>query len=257
MGSTKVNMDRKVELIGKEFETSKSGKCFVIGYKDSGNVLVMFYKPLYITKCAYSSLIKGFVENPFFPSVYGRGYIGIGKFSCKDVEVQRIWRNLMSRAYCDEYHKNSPTYKDVEVCREWHNFQNFAEWCVKQKGFNSKGLNGRNFALDKDILSKNGDIYSPETCCFVPQEINTGIMTRNNGLSNVRKTRNRWSARISKYGKYLHLGTFYSQEEASQAYISAKESYVREMAKKWKDEIDENAYESLMHWKVSKISCGD
>ena len=35
MGSTKVNMNRKVELIGKEFETSKSGKCFVIDYKDS------------------------------------------------------------------------------------------------------------------------------------------------------------------------------------------------------------------------------
>ena len=117
-------MNRKVELIGKEFETSKSGKCFVIDYKDSGNVLVMFYEPLYVTKCTYSSLIKGFVENPFFPSVYGRGYIGIGKFSCKDVEVQRIWRNLMSRAYCDEYHKTHHTYRDVEVCKEWLCFQN-------------------------------------------------------------------------------------------------------------------------------------
>lgn len=73
MGSTKVNMNRKVELIGKEFETSKSGKCFVIDYKDSGNVLVMFYKPLYITKCTYSSLIKGFVENPFFSERIWKG----------------------------------------------------------------------------------------------------------------------------------------------------------------------------------------
>ena len=252
MGSTKVYMNRKVELIGKEFETSKSGKCFVIDYKDSGNVLVMFYEPLYVTKCTYSSLIKGFVENPFFPSVYGRGYIGIGKFSCKDVEVQRIWRNLMSRAYCDEYHKTHHTYRDVEVCKEWLCFQNFAEWCVKQKGFNSKGLNGRSFSLDKDILSKGGNIYSPETCCFVPNEVNICIISKAGKTSNVRQAGAGWTARISKHGKEVYLGSFNSKEEAFQIYKEAKESYVREIAEKWKEEIDEKVYANLKSWKLSR-----
>ena len=254
MALTKVKskMNRKVDLVGREFETSKSGRCFVIDYKDSNNVLVMFYNPIYIASCTYASLIKGFVENPIYPSVYGRGYIGVGKFSCKDVEVQRIWRNLMSRAYCDEYHKTHPTYKDVEVCKEWYNFQNFAEWCVRQKGFGYKGLNGRSFSLDKDILSKGSKYYSPDTCCFVPNEVNLCVVSKVGKTSNVRQQGTRWSARISKHGKEFYLGSFNSKEVAFQVYKEAKEDYVREVAEKWKERIDDKVYANLKDWKLAR-----
>ena len=40
-----------------------------------------------------------------------------------------------------------------------------------------KDDNGRLYHLDKDILVKGNKVYSPETCCFVPQEINSLLVT--------------------------------------------------------------------------------
>ena len=65
------------------------------------------------------------------------------------------------------------SYKGVEVCEEWYNFQNFAEWCETQKFLNAKDVKGKSYQLDKDILVKGNKIYSPDTCCFVPPEINS------------------------------------------------------------------------------------
>ena len=36
--------------------------------------------------------------------------------------------------------------------------------------------------LDKDILLKGNKIYSPDTCCFVPQEINSIAVDSNNNF---------------------------------------------------------------------------
>lgn len=43
-------------------------------------------------------------------------------------------------------------------------FSNFAEW------FDKHHVEG--WELDKDILVSGNRTYSPETCCFVPHEIN-------------------------------------------------------------------------------------
>ena len=40
---------RRDELLGKEFETNNSGKCFIIDYKGADNITVMFYDPVFIT----------------------------------------------------------------------------------------------------------------------------------------------------------------------------------------------------------------
>ena len=43
---------------------------------------------------------------------------------------------------------------------------------------------------------------------------------------------------------------FNTELEAFNAYKTAKESFIKEQANKWKGKIDERAYEALMSYKV-------
>lgn len=244
---------RRDELLGKEFETNACGKCFIIDYKGSRDVLVMFYEPIFIKTCNLSNLVAGRVQNPMFPSFYGRGFIGSGRYDyIHDKEAYYLWTRLLARAYNINYHDKFPTYKDVEVCKEWYNFQNFAEWCYSQKFFNTKDDNGRAYQLDKDILVKGNKVYSPETCCFVPSEVNNLLLSsRANrgeyplGVSRVRN--------IDKFGAYVrgrYSGTFNTPEEAFSKYKESKEKHIKTVAEKWKDLIDYRAYDALMNYKV-------
>ena len=51
-------------------------------------------------------------------------------------------------------------------------------------------------------------------------------------------------------GKREHLGYFKTEVEAFNAYKVAKESFIKEQANNWKDQIDERAYEALMNYAV-------
>ena len=48
----------------------------------------------------------------------------------------------------------------------------------------------------------------------------------------------------------VYLGCFNNPEKAFQAYKAAKEAYIKDVANKWKGEIDNRAYEALMNYEV-------
>ena len=254
----KVSLNKQVELLGKEFDTTKSGKCFVIDYKNSSNVLVAFYEPLCFVKTTYSLLRRGKVKNPLMPHLLGVGLFGIGKYGGKkDNKVYRLWSNMLVRAYDHKFHKKQESYKDVTVCKEWLNFQNFAEWYYSQKHFNTKDDKGRSYQLDKDILIKGNKIYSPETCCFVPHEINSLLLLRKRvrgkypiGVS-YRKQNHKFDMCLTHLGQKLSRSYHDTPEEAFQAYKEAKELCIKEVANKWKDKIDDKVYQSLLNYEVS------
>ncbi|MGD4514716.1 hypothetical protein QT738_22630, partial [Xanthomonas citri pv. citri] len=52
-------------------------------------------------------------------------------------------------------------------------------------------------------------------------------------------------------GKQERLGLFKTEIEAFNAYKKAKESFIKEQAEKWKDKIDDRAYEALMNYEVN------
>ena len=52
----------------------------------------------------------------------------------------------------------------------------------------------------------------------------------------------------SSQNKYL--GLFNTELEAFYAYKQAKETYIKEVANKWKDQIDPRVYNALMKYEV-------
>lgn len=60
----------------------------------------------------------------------------------------------------------------------------------------------------------------------------------------------RFVAQINKYSKRQNLGYFKTEIEAFNAYKSAKEQYLRDLAEKWKSQIDPRAYQALLNYRV-------
>lgn len=249
----------KIGLLGKDFETNNSGKCFIISiesYKKDG-VVVAFYKPFCLVKCSYTNLCRGRVSNPMLPKLYGKGFLGVGEYlTAVNKREYELWGGILERCYSSDYKRKQPTYKDVTVCTEWHNFQNFAEWCNNQPFFNAKDDKGKSYQLDKDILVKGNKIYSPETCCFVPNEVNKLLTLRGLARGDLplgvcrQKGTNKFLSRCNYFGSHKHLGSFESPEEAHNAYKIFKEFYIKEVAEKWKGKISENTYNSLIKYEI-------
>lgn len=159
------------------------------------------------------------------------------------------WRNMLVRCFDKEYMACKPTYSDCTVCKEWLLFSNFKKWFDQ--------FNYENYHLDKDILVKGNKHYSPDTCCLVPQEINTLLTKRQRsrgqypiGVCYIKRS-GKYSATIHKL-RNVHLGFFDTPEEAFQAYKSAKEQYVKELATQYFQEgkITQRVYQALMEYQV-------
>ena len=56
---------------------------------------------------------------------------------------------------------------------------------------------------------------------------------------------------MSAYSKLKYLGRYNTPEQAFLAYKIAKESYIKEVAEKWRDQIDPRVYNTLMNYEVN------
>ena len=108
----------------------------------------------------------------------GVGYLGNTSTS-KNKKVKhsyRIWLGMIRRCYNPRgYDGKMVYYKDCSVCDEWLCYANFEKWYDD----NYYEVNNEEMNLDKDILVKGNKIYSPNTCVFVPQRINSLFLKRN------------------------------------------------------------------------------
>ena len=159
---------------------------------------------------------------------------------------------MLARCYDPKYTQKHPTYKQCEVCEEWHNFQNFAQWFEN----NYYEIDKQVMNLDKDILIKENKIYSPETCVFVPQNINKLFTKRDNNRGNfpVGVSYNKSSKKYKSYcntdKKQNFLGYYTTPEEAFQAYKQFKENYIKQVADEYKDLIPEKLYNAMYEYEV-------
>lgn len=143
-----------------------------------------------------------------------------------------VWRGVIERCYSDDFKLKHPTYKDCTVCDEWLTFSNFRKWMETQDWEGN--------TIDKDILFFGNKHYSPETCVFVPHDINCILKTQRGNSGGVlpigvTEKKDRLVGRSKRYQGLLRvnkkqrsLGYFHSPIEAHSVWQLEKANEIME-----------------------------
>jgi len=187
--------------------------------------------------------------------VYGVGvndWVGNISVGGKVIKEYQLWQGMLKRCFDEKLKQKYPTYEGVTCSKDWLSMTNFIEDVSQMKGF---GLSG--WELDKDIIQKGNKLYSKDTCCFVPQEVNS-LLTKSDKARGeypvgvcFDKATGKFMAKLAINGKAKHLGRFTTPEQAFQAYKLAKEAYIKVVANRWQHLLDERVYLALMTYEVN------
>lgn len=101
--------------------------------------------------------------------IYGIG-INDASYPILTCPMHRAWAAMFYRCYSKKFHSVCQTYIGCTVVPEWHSFMAFRAWMI------AKDYEGKH--LDKDILFPGNKVYSPETCVFVPSQLNAFVLDR-------------------------------------------------------------------------------
>ena len=240
----------KKDRIGERYINNQGSWCTIVNYKNNADLTVKFDSG-YVVKTRMADVKKGGVKDLLFPTVLGHGYVGIGEYKVsengKATEAYAVWHSMLNRCYNPKSKQSCPTYEECYVCDEWLNFQMFAEWHYEQN-------KPEGWQIDKDLTQIGNRVYSPQFCTFVPREINSLLCDHRNARGNHKQgvcfslSKNKYSATISIDGKIKFLGYFLSENEAYNVYKKAKEETVKMVANRYKNEISEEVYNSLIKW---------
>ena len=250
-------MGSKIDRTNEENISHEGYIMRIVEYHGNKNMIIEF-QDKYKTKikCAYKEFKNGGIKNPYHPSVYNVGYIGVGKYHKNThKEIYQSWRDMLKRCY-DPYELNKyPTYIDCYVYEEWCNFQEYAKWHES----NHYEIFNQRMHLDKDILVKGNKIYSPDTCIFVPERVNE-LFTKSDVIRgeypigvNYHKQHKKLQVRCNTLKeKRKHLGYFPLNKpfQAFTAYKNFKENYIKEVADEYKDLIPQKLYEAMYNYEV-------
>ncbi len=245
---------------GSVFKTKLYGDLIITKYINHKEVYVKFLDTGYETKAYFGNIKKGIVRDRTVPSILGVGIIGdeVTKVNGNRLKEYNLWQALLGRCYCDKFHVKYPTYLGCTVSENFKYYPYFKSWCQQQIGFDCLDDKGNHFELDKDLLIKGNKVYSEDTCCFIPREINVALIYNQTKKGNhpigvsFNKVSNKFVAYVKKgEGSQEYLGYFEDVSVAFLAYKEAKEAYLKELANKWKDKIDPRVYEALIGWEIN------
>lgn len=114
---------------------------------------------------------RGTVGNPYAISCCGVGFLGeTGRVTTKNTKAYKVWSSMLTRCYKKCY-IGAGSYVGVSVSEIWHNFTNFERWF-------SYAVYFKGYQLDKDILVEGNKEYGPNTCAFVPKDVNSFFSQR-------------------------------------------------------------------------------
>lgn len=246
---------KKIDRTGEEKTNNFGSVMRIINYRNYDDIDIYFPKYNWISKNKkYSDFKKGNIKCVYEPRTYGIGYIGEGKHKVsengKSTKYHMIWKEMLRRAYDPKFIEKYPTYTGCKVYSPWHNFQVFSEWLDE----NYYEIEGEVICLDKDILYKGNKIYSPDTCIFVPNRINT-LFIKSDGSRGkypigVSYSNKKYMASCCVNGKKKLLGYYNTPKDAFQVYKKIKEKEIKKVAEEYKNVIPQRLYDAMIQYKI-------
>lgn len=242
----------KHNRVGESGVNNQGEAMVIVEYNSYDDIKVKFNRTDEIVNSTYQQFKNGSIKSNFTPTVYGVGVVGAEKTKHKNgkkIKSYVCWSRMLARCYSSFKNKHT-TYSDCAVCDEWLYYPNFKKW-YNQNIYESLDT----LDLDKDILIKNNKIYSPNTCVFVPHNINN-LFTKCNLMRGklplgVRLLKNgKYEARCKYKGKLKYIGTFNTEEDAFTAYKQYKETYIKQIADEYKGKIPQKLYDAMYAYEV-------
>lgn len=247
--------EQAIERIG-ETRINNFGSLMTIDeYRNSQDITVRFIESGYVTDSTYGTFVRGQIKSPYDRSVFNIGYLGEGKYKAKingeSTPQYQSWKSMLMRCYSEKFQNTHLTYRGCIIADEWLNFQNYAMWYDN----NYYEIDGQRMEIEKDILSGDIKIYSPDTCVFVPKGINMLFVKRDALRGDlpigVRQNGKHYQARCNTgKGEQISLGTYQTPEEAHHAYKQYKEQLIKETAKQYKGLIPDKLYTAMLNYEV-------
>ncbi len=262
----------KVDRTGETNISNEGCVMRIIEYNNTLDIVIEFQdEHKYRVHTQYVNFQKGNCKNPYYPSVYGHGYLGVGnegnvpKISeFKDGKTVNTWeyhkwQNMLKRCFNNKLKEKRPTYKDVTCCDRWLCFANFLEDLEILKNEHNWSADIK-LNLDKDILHKDNKVYSLENCILVPQWINLLFIKNDVKRGDCPigvyydKRNKKYKAQCNINGKYVGLGYYNTIEQAFNAYKIAKENETKRVAEECISKgfisKDSRLYKAMINYKV-------
>lgn len=241
-----------IKYVGTEYNHKQYGTYMVIDYINNKRVKVIFERTGHEAWISLQAAKNSVVQDPLQPSLHGIARLGISfKEYPREItkKAYRSYVNMIERVYVQE----SNTYQHCDVAEPWLTFENykpfFCEDPWRQEGWQ----------LDKDLLVYGNKTYSPDTCVFLPAEINITMTTYHEqrreidrylppGVSYCFNQNRRY--RIHKSAACMEppiktIEYFFDPKEAYREYKRFKESIWKYLADKWEGKVDPRAIKAL------------
>lgn len=244
------------ERVGESRENNQGRKMTIIAYRGANDIDVQFDNGFVARHTQYQLFERGTISDPFFPSLYGVGYMGMRTVYTKSDEYAKpyeVWSSMMKRCYNENCQRHQ-WYEDCVVDEAWHNFSTFYQWWKDNYYELPEGM-GR-VELDKDFKHKNCRIYGPDTCLLIPQRINGCKPNRRTtdreypiGIT-FNKEKQKFRVRTNVDGKDTRIGFYDTFDEAFQVFKRVKENEMKKLANLYKPYIPQEVYDAVINYEV-------
>lgn len=247
----------KENIVGKVFENSKGEQYEVLQKLSTTRFKVKFIGSGYETEINKINIEIGEIKDRSnldeIKNSYGfdhskNKYDAATNKTVKELATLRglnkeytIWSNIVGR--CNTGY--------AKLHEEFYTFDSWLRWAKNQKGFMCKDDKGNLYQLDSDLFSSEVKTYSPETCVFLPKELNflckpkVGRTKLPRGVSKFGSKDKPYRVSISINNVTQHLGIYSTLKEAASVSKQARINRVNVLEEKYKCLVDSVVFDEL------------